>query len=133
MLKLPLFNACRPAEVKVTVLDPGMNVPPLCSQLLLTLNTPLGAVNVPLLIVTSLTVTFPLEALNVPPLMLSPLVNVCSAVEASYVPPCSVVTPVTDVVLVFALYVPLTILRLLLTITASVALHAPLEPLKITL
>ena len=68
--------------MKVTVLVPGVNVPPLCAQLPLTLNVPLGAVKVPDDKVTFVTATVPDAPVNVPPLTVKPPVKVCVVVEA---------------------------------------------------
>ena len=64
----PEFKVCMPAAlVKVTVFDPGVNVPPVFDQFPETLNVPDSAVNVPLLNVTSVTETVAAEPVNVPP------------------------------------------------------------------
>ena len=68
--------------LKVTVLAPGVNEPPLCAQLPVTLNVPDGAVNVPEDNATFVVVTSPADPVNVPPLMAKPPLNDCVAVDA---------------------------------------------------
>ena len=61
-----------PLLLNVTVLVPGVNVPPLTDQLPDTLNVPELAVNVPEDIVTFPVFTTPLEPVNAPPLIVKP-------------------------------------------------------------
>ena len=82
MLTPPVSSVCVTADVKVTLLVPGVNVPPLCAQLPVTLNVPDGAVNVPEDNATFVVVTSPADPVNVPPLMAKPPLNDCVAVDA---------------------------------------------------
>ena len=70
------------ALVKVTVFEPGVNVPPDFAQLPETLNVPEGAVKTPLLKVTSVVVTAPPAPVKVPPEIVKPPLNVCVAAPA---------------------------------------------------
>src|SRR5438874_2902304 len=94
----PLSSVCVPLVLaNVTVLEPGVNVPAVLDQLLVTVNAPDGAANVPVpKMVTLVLLTGPVEplkapletarvpvltvppaAVNVPPLTVRPPVNVC--------------------------------------------------------
>jgi hypothetical protein len=122
-----------PELVNVTVLVPGVNVPPLCDQLPDTLNVPDGAVSVPEDNVSVVVVTPPVDPVNVPPLIVNPPLNVCVALDAAYVPPDTAAAPVTVLVCPLALYVPLVTVKVPFTVTAPVAFHVPPTPLKVTL
>src|SRR6266702_5922205 len=112
----PLPSVCVPDVLaNVTVLDPGVNVPPVLDQLPVTVKVPAGAPSVPvpeLLTLVLLTgpveplkapletarapvLTVPLAAVSVPPLTVSPPVNVCVPALARKMPPLNVVRPVT--------------------------------------
>ena len=113
----PEFKVCVPvAFVNVTVLPPGVKVPPVLDQLPDTLKVLDGAVSVPLEIFTSVAVivpvdpvkvppeiirapvpvvTAPEEAVNVPDETVRPPLRDCEAVDPWYVPPFTVLNPVT--------------------------------------
>ena len=122
-----------PLPLKVTVLVPGVNVPPVWDQLPETSNVPEGAVKVPKDKVMLVVATVPVDPVKVPPLTVKPPLKVCVAVEALYVPPETVVSPVAVVVCALALYVPLAIVNVPLTVTAPVGLKVPPTPLKLRL
>ena len=96
-----------PLPLNVTVLVPGVKVPPVWDQLPETSNVPDGAVKVPDDNVMLVVATVPVEPVKVPPLTVNPPLKVWVAVEAWYVPPETVVKPVTVLVKAFALNVPL--------------------------
>ena len=97
-----------PLSLNVTVLVPGVKVPPVCDQLPETSNVPDGAVKVPKDKVMLVVATVPVEPVKVPPLTVNPPLKVWVAVEAWYVPPEMVAIPPTVLVLPLALYVPAT-------------------------
>ena len=114
LLKLapPLSRVWAAAPSKVTVLAPGVNVPPALLQLPETVKAPDGAVSVPLLRVTlPLTSTSPVEPVKVPPETVSPPLKVCVAVEALYSPPLMVARLPTVVARPPALKMPLLTVR----------------------
>ena len=83
-LLAPLFKVCVPLDASnVTVLLPGVNVPPLFAQLPETVKVPEGAVRVPLeRVKTPFTSTSPEDPVNVPPDTVRPPLKVCVAVFA---------------------------------------------------
>ena len=71
-----------PLPLNVTVLVPGVKVPPVCDQLPETSNVPEGAVKVTKDKVMLVVATVPVEPVKVPPETVNPPLKVWVAVEA---------------------------------------------------